>query len=156
MTALKNSAASNQEANTNSIASQFLNTNRGKTKSNAIEVPTLTLPKGGGAVRGIDEKFSVNAVNGSAAFSFPLPFSNARGITPTLSLSYNSAAGNSIFGLGWNLALSSIKRKSDKQLALLIIPLYQQKSSQIHIRIRLLINVLFNILYSKNRTCYFI
>src|SRR5690349_18592168 len=112
MTALKNSNASKQDANSDSIASQFLNTDRGKTKSNAIEVPSIALPKGGGAVRGIDEKFSVNAVNGSAAFSIPLPFSKARGITPALSLSYNSAAGNGVFALGWNLSLSSIKRKS--------------------------------------------
>ncbi|MBL7704747.1 MAG: hypothetical protein JNM21_04270, partial [Taibaiella sp.] len=27
--------------------------------------PTLALPKGGGALKGIDEKFSVNAVNGT-------------------------------------------------------------------------------------------
>ncbi len=27
------------------------------TKSNAIEVPQVSLPKGGGAIKGIDEKF---------------------------------------------------------------------------------------------------
>lgn len=94
----------------------FLKTDGGKTKSNAIEVPSITLPKGGGAIKGIDEKFSVNAVNGTASFSVPLPFSPARGAAPTLSLSYNSGSGNSIFGLGWNIGLSSIKRKTDKGL----------------------------------------
>lgn len=86
------------------------------TKSNAIEVPSLNLPKGGGALKGIDEKFSVNAVNGTASFSIPLPVSPARGASPALSLSYNSGSGNGIFGLGWNLGLSSIKRKTDKEL----------------------------------------
>ena len=41
----------------------FLRKDVGKTKSNAIEIPSLSLPKGGGAIKGIDEKFSVNAVN---------------------------------------------------------------------------------------------
>ena len=86
------------------------------TKSNAIEVPSISLPKGGGAIKGIDEKFSVNAVNGTASFSIPLPFSPARGASPSLNLLYNSGGGNGIFGLGWNIGLSSIKRKTDKGL----------------------------------------
>ncbi len=96
--------------------SEFLKTDGGKSKSNAIEVPSLSLPKGGGAIKGIDEKFSVNAVNGTASFSVPLPFSPARGASPSLTLSYNSGGGNGIFGLGWNIGLSSIKRKTDKGL----------------------------------------
>lgn len=97
-------------------SSSFLKTDGGKTKSNAIEVPAINLPKGGGAIKGIDEKFSVNAVNGTASFSIPLPFSPARGAVPQLNLSYNSGGGNGIFGLGWNLALPSIRRKTDKGL----------------------------------------
>lgn len=96
--------------------SQFLKTDRSKTKSNAIEVPSITLPKGGGAIRGIDEKFSVNSVNGTAAFSVPLPVSPARGVSPDLSLSYNSGAGNGVFGLGWSLGINTIKRKTDQEL----------------------------------------
>lgn len=91
-------------------------TDVGKTKSNSIEIPSIALPKGGGAIRGIDEKFSVNSVNGTASFSIPLPFSPARGLSPSLSLSYNSGNGNGIFGLGWNIGHSSIKRKTDKEL----------------------------------------
>ena len=100
----------------NKSSSSFIKTDGGKTKSNAIEVPSISLPKGGGALKGIDEKFSVNAVNGTSSFSIPLPVSQARGITPALSLSYNSGSGNGIFGLGWNLSLASIKRKTDKQI----------------------------------------
>ena len=40
----------------------------------------------------------------------------ARGVAPSLSLSYNSGNGNSIFGLGWNLGLTSILRKTDTGL----------------------------------------
>jgi len=91
-------------------------TDGGKTELNAIETPSISLPKGGGAIKGIDEKFSVNAVNGTAAFSIPLPVAQARGAVPSLSVSYNSGAGNAIFGLGWNLSIGSIKRKTDKEL----------------------------------------
>ncbi|WP_310139715.1 SpvB/TcaC N-terminal domain-containing protein [Pedobacter africanus] len=98
------------------VNDQFLATDGSKTPSNAIEIPSISLPKGGGALKGIDEKFAVNAVNGTASLSIPLPFSPARGVVPTLGLSYNSGSGNGIFGLGWNLGLSSIKRKTEKGL----------------------------------------
>lgn len=106
----------NKKTENQNSSSQFLKTDRGKTKSNAIEIPSISLPKGGGAIKGIDEKFSVNAVNGTASFSVPLPFSHARGASPALGLSYNSGAGNGVFGLGWALRLPSIKRKTDKKL----------------------------------------
>lgn len=105
----------NSESKTNST-SEFLKKDGGKTKSNKIEIPSISLPKGGGAIKGIDEKFSVNAVNGTASFSIPIPVSPARGVSPNLNLSYNSGGGNGIFGLGWSLGISSIKRKTDKRL----------------------------------------
>ncbi|MDP2176456.1 MAG: SpvB/TcaC N-terminal domain-containing protein [Bacteroidota bacterium] len=79
-----------KEQSQSKSSSSFLITDGGKTKSNAIEVPSISLPKGGGAIKGIDEKFFVNAVNGTSSFSIPLPFSKARGATPELSLSYSS------------------------------------------------------------------
>jgi Salmonella virulence plasmid 65kDa B protein len=82
----------------NSGTSDFLKTDGGKTKSNAIKIPSILLPKGEGAIKGIDEKFLINAVNGTASFSIPLPFSPARGVSPSLTLFYNSGSGNSIFG----------------------------------------------------------
>lgn len=87
------------------------------TRANTLEIPQIALPKGGGAIKGIDEKFEVNAANGTASFSLPLPFSPARnGFMPALALTYNSGAGNSSFGLGWDLGFPSIQRKTDKQL----------------------------------------
>lgn len=81
--------------------------------------PTIAMPKGGGALKGIDEKFSVNAVNGTASVDVPLPLSAGRnGFTPALSLSYNSGSGNSPFGLGWGISLPSIQRRTDKKLPL--------------------------------------
>ncbi|MBP9078326.1 MAG: hypothetical protein KBG02_15765, partial [Haliscomenobacter sp.] len=98
----------------NSIAAL---TQENASKSNAIEIPSISLPKGGGALKGIDEKFQVNAANGTAGFSVPLPVSPARnGFSPGLALSYNSGSGNSPFGLGWSVGLPSIQRRTDKRL----------------------------------------
>lgn len=81
--------------------------------------PAISLPKGGGALKGIDEKFNVNAINGTASLQIPLPLTPGRNnFTPSLTLSYNSGSGNSEFGLGWDLSLPSIQRKTDKQLPL--------------------------------------
>jgi len=87
-----------------------------KNNTNLIQTPSINLPNGGGAIKGIDEKFSVNAVNGTSSFSIPLPLSNARGFTIALSLGYSSGSGNGIFGMGWSLNLASIKRKTEKEL----------------------------------------
>jgi RHS repeat-associated protein len=85
--------------------------------SDIFSPPSITLPKGGGAIKSIDEKFTVNPVNGTSTFSIPLPVSPVRqGFTPAVSLSYNSGSGNGIFGLGWNVDIPSISRKTDKGL----------------------------------------
>ena len=81
--------------------------------------PSIDLPKGGGAIRGIGEKFSVNPVTGTGSFSVPVFTSPGRsGFYPKLSLSYDSGAGNGPFGLGWHLSIPSVTRKTDKGLPL--------------------------------------
>jgi hypothetical protein len=97
-------------------SASIFNSTSNKSESNAINIPSINLPKGGGAIKGIDEKFTVNAINGTCSFSIPIPFSNARNFTPSLNLSYNSGSGNSPFGIGWNLDLPTIRRKIDKKL----------------------------------------
>jgi Salmonella virulence plasmid 65kDa B protein len=82
-----------------------------------VSAPTLSLPKGGGAIRGIGEKFAANPVTGTGSMSVPIATSPGRaGFGPQLSLSYDSGAGNGPFDFGWNLSLSSITRKTDKGL----------------------------------------
>jgi hypothetical protein len=77
----------------------------------------VELPKGGGAIRGIGEKFSVNPVTGTGSLSLPIFTTPGRsGFSPQLSLSYDSGAGNGVFGLGWNLSVPSVTRKTDKGL----------------------------------------
>lgn len=87
------------------------------TSSNAIDIPQITLPKGGGAIKGIDDTFKINPSNGTATFSIPLPFSaNRNGFTPQMALSYNSGVGNGLIGIGWDLNLSSIQRNTNKKI----------------------------------------
>jgi RHS repeat-associated protein len=82
-----------------------------------VQPPTVSLPKGGGAIRGIGEKFAANPVIGTGSMSVPIATSPGRsGFGPQLSLSYDSGAGNGPFGFGWSLSLPSITRKTDKGL----------------------------------------
>jgi RHS repeat-associated protein len=86
-------------------------------KSFQISPPAISLPKGGGAIRGMGEKFAANPVTGTGSMSVPIATSPGRGgFGPELSLSYDSGAGNGPFGLGWNLSLPFITRKTDKGL----------------------------------------
>src|SRR6266705_175309 len=79
--------------------------------------PSISLPKGGGAIRGIGEKFAANPVTGTGSLTVPIYTSSGRsGFGPQLSLSYDSGAGNGPFGFGWSLALPSLTRKTDKGL----------------------------------------
>lgn len=80
-------------------------------------LPAVTLPKGGGAIRGVGEKFSVNPSTGSGSASVPLPLSPGRqGFGPQLALSYDTGAGNGVFGIGWSLGVPAITRKTDRGL----------------------------------------
>ncbi|KAH8591199.1 virulence plasmid 65kDa B protein-domain-containing protein, partial [Bisporella sp. PMI_857] len=80
-------------------------------------IPTVSVPKGGGAIRGIGEKFQVSGPTGTGNVSIPIFASSGRsGFGPQLKFSYDSGMGNGPFGLGWNLSIPSITRKTDKGL----------------------------------------
>ncbi|ULL16718.1 toxin [Paenibacillus sp. H1-7] len=82
-----------------------------------LKSPAISLPKGGGAIRGIGEKFAANPVTGTGSMSVPIAVSPGRsGFGPQLALSYDSGAGNGPFGLGWSLSMPSIARTTDKGL----------------------------------------
>jgi RHS repeat-associated protein len=82
-----------------------------------VTAPSLSLPKGGGAIRGIGEKFATNPVTGTGSLNVPIATSPGRsGFRPQLGLSYDSGAGNGLFGIGWSLSLPAITRKTDKGL----------------------------------------
>ena len=86
-------------------------------QNSAPALPAISLPKGGGAIRGIGEKFGANPVTGTGSMSVPIMTRPGRaGFGPQLSLSYDSGSGNGPFGLGWNLTLPEVTRKTDKGL----------------------------------------
>jgi hypothetical protein len=79
--------------------------------------PHITLPKGGGALRGIGETFGTDLVTGTGRLQVPIRLSPGRaGAGPQLSLTYDSGTGNGPFGMGWRLDLPAITRRTDKGL----------------------------------------
>ena len=82
-----------------------------------LATPTISLPKGGGAVRGIGEKFGNNPVTGTATALIPVATSPGRGgFGPSLTLSYDSGNGNGPYGFGWTLDLPQIRRSTERAL----------------------------------------
>jgi RHS repeat-associated protein len=97
--------------------SQGVQSNSKTDSSSGAKQQLVSLPKGGGAIRGMGEKFDVNPVTGTGSFTVPIAISPGRGgFTPQLALSYDSGGGNSPFGLGWNVGIPQITRKTDKGL----------------------------------------
>ena len=86
-------------------------------KGTLADVPQLALPKGGGAIHGIGEKFAANSVTGTGSITIPIATSPGRsGFGPSLSLAYDSGAANNSFGFGWSVKLPMVTRKTDKGL----------------------------------------
>jgi len=80
-----------------------------------VTAPAIAIPRGGGAVRGIGEKFAVDAVTGTGSVTVPLAASPGRsGSGPQPVLRYDSGTGNGPWGLGWRLDISSVRRTTDR------------------------------------------
>src|SRR6266571_3698735 len=80
-----------------------------------ISNQVISLPKGGGALQGIGEKFSPDLHTGTGNFTVPIALPPGRnGFQPQLSLGYSSGSGNSPFGLGWNIGVPGVTRKTSK------------------------------------------
>lgn len=66
----------------------------------------IALPKGGGAIQGIGEKFAPDLFTGTGNFTVPIALPPGRnGFQPQLSLVYSTGAGNGPFGMGKSLQL---------------------------------------------------
>lgn len=75
----------------------------------------ISLPKGGGALHGIGEKFSPDLFTGTGNFTVPIALPLGRnGFQPQLNLVYSTGQGNSAFGLGWGLSIPGISRQTAK------------------------------------------
>lgn len=80
---------------------------------NKIQVQNVSMPKGGGTIKGIGETFQPNAFSGVGSYSVPIPLTPARGFEPKLTLDYNSGGGSDVFGMGFSLSIPKISRKTD-------------------------------------------
>lgn len=75
----------------------------------------ISLPKGGGALHGIGEKFSPDLFTGTGNFTVPIALPPGRnGFQPQLNLVYSTGNGNGPFGLGWSLSVPGVSRKTSK------------------------------------------
>jgi RHS repeat-associated protein len=75
----------------------------------------ISVPKGGGAMRGLGETFAPNLQTGTGNLSIPITVPNGRnGFQPQLALLYSSGNGNGRFGLGWDLGIPGITRKTSR------------------------------------------
>ncbi|MBW7886236.1 MAG: VCBS repeat-containing protein, partial [Caldilineaceae bacterium] len=75
----------------------------------------ISLPSGGGALRGIGETFSPDLHTGTGNFTVPLALPLGRsGFQPQLNLVYSTGNGNGPFGLGWSLSIPGVSRKTAK------------------------------------------
>jgi hypothetical protein len=69
------------------------------TDGTLLSPPTISLPKGGGAISGMGEKFAANPVTGTGSLSALTYTSPVRsGFGPELSLFYDFGAGKGPFG----------------------------------------------------------
>lgn len=79
--------------------------------------PAISLPKGGGAIKGIGETFQPNLFSGTGDFSVPIYTSPGRnGFGPKLALHYSTGSGSGPFGMGWQLSIPRVTRKTEKGL----------------------------------------
>ena len=90
-----------------------------KTSGGAEQV--ISLPKGGGALKGLGETFQPDLHTGTGNFSVPLAFPPGRnGLQPQLALTYSTGQGNGPFGMGWGLSVPGVMLKTAKG-----VPRYQ-------------------------------
>ncbi len=67
----------------------------------APRVQQVSMPRGGGAVRGMGESYQANQFSGVGQLSIPFDVTPCRDFEPQVSLEYSSVTGNSPFGLGF-------------------------------------------------------
>jgi RHS repeat-associated protein len=78
-----------------------------------ISNQVLPLPSGGGAMKGIGETFSPDLFTGTGNLTVPLDLPPGRnGFQPRLNLSYSTGNGNGPFGIGWQLSVPGVTRKT--------------------------------------------
>ncbi len=88
----------------------------GSRSKGGIQVQKPILPKGGGTIQGMGETFAPHEFSGSASLSLPVPASPCRDFEPRITVNYSTGNGNSPFGLGWELSVPEIVRRTSKEI----------------------------------------
>src|SRR5262245_47260235 len=84
-------------------------------KSATTSSAVISLPKGGGALQGIGEKFAPDLHTGTGNFTVPIALPPGRnGLEPHVDLEYSTGSGNGPFGLGWSLSIPGVSRQTAK------------------------------------------
>lgn len=84
-------------------------------KNGADAASVISLPQGGGALSGIGETFAPDLHTGTGNYTVPIAIPPGRdGFQPELKLVYSTGNGNDAFGLGWQLDIPGVSRKTDK------------------------------------------
>ena len=77
----------------------------------------ISLPTGGGAIKGLGDTFSPDLHTGTGNLSVPIVIPPGRGgVQPDLTLVYSTGNGNGPFGLGWSLNVPGVSRDTSKRL----------------------------------------
>ncbi|NHJ49185.1 MAG: hypothetical protein FK733_15460, partial [Asgard group archaeon] len=85
------------------------------TNKSGVSEQIISLPKGGGAIKGLGEKFQPDMHTGTGNYSIPLDIPLGRnGFQPNLTLQYSTGNNNGPYGLGWNINTPNISRKTAK------------------------------------------
>jgi RHS repeat-associated protein len=78
---------------------------------------TISVPKGEGTIKGMEESFSAQLSTGIATFNVPFALPQGRGdAQPSLGLAYSSSGGYDVAGVGWSVGVPFIARQTDKGL----------------------------------------
>lgn len=76
----------------------------------------VSLPQGGGDVRGLGGSFIADYNRGTGSYTLDLRLpAGPAGLRPALALGYNSGGANGAFGLGWSLGVPSVHRDGERQ-----------------------------------------
>ena len=93
-----------------------------KERNQGIPIEPSLLPKGGASYQGIGESYETELSTGNFSITIPIYTSPCRGYEPKFALTYRSAAGNGIFGVGFELNIPYIIRKTSNG-----VPTYERE-----------------------------
>jgi RHS repeat-associated protein len=80
-----------------------------------VSSQAISVPSGAGKIQGMGESFSAQLSTGIATFNVPISLPAARGAAqPSLALSYSSASGHGLAGVGWSIGVPFIARQTDR------------------------------------------